>query len=242
MGWSDVVVSPQYNDLSILTHLPDHLVRCLADTADDSGHGIPGLRPLMVEGSGDALLLTHLPTGALLRMRYHDPDMPKERTPPWFHPTKWRRLRRDIALGAQERNILDAIPPMRVDTVDLLAGLVARLTCQSEEEGWAVGWLVRDPIPRRFREQSEFDFTQLWGGEDHWTLRWGGYGAVPASDVARALTHPVIGILDARATKSSETRAEVRLRKACLTLEVHDIPASEYLASANHTTQDEVRR
>ncbi|MDT8916081.1 hypothetical protein [Amycolatopsis sp. PS_44_ISF1] len=242
MGWSDVVVSPQYDDLSILSDLPDHLVQCLVGTPNGSGHGIPGLRPLAVEGSGDALLMTHLPTGALLRIRYHDPETPKQRTPPWFYPTKWRRLRQDAALDAQERNTLDAIPPMQKDTVDLLAGLVARLTCQSDKEGWAVGWLVRDPMSRPFREQSGSDFTQLWGGEHHWTLRWGGYGAVPARDVARALTHPIIGILDARATKSTETHAEVRLRKARLTLEVHDILISEYFPSKNRTTPDEARR
>ncbi|SDU44475.1 hypothetical protein [Amycolatopsis keratiniphila] len=242
IGWSNVVVSPQYNDLSILAEDPDHLVQCLADTTGDSIYGIPGLRPVEVEGRGDALLMKHLPTAAWLRMRYHSHYTPKLRTPPWFFPTNWRRLRRDLVLGPQERNAHDTIPPMSEDAMDLLAGLVARLTCRHEEEQWAVGWLISDPIPRPYHQQSGFDFIQLWGSQDHWTLQWGGSGSVPASDVARALTHPVVGILGARATRSGETRAEVHLRKACLTLEVHHAPRSEYLARANQGAPGEAKR
>ncbi|MEV7099033.1 hypothetical protein AB0M80_40000 [Amycolatopsis sp. NPDC051045] len=242
VGWSNVVVSPQYDDLSILTEDPDHLVQCLADTANDSGHGIPGLRPVEVEGAGDALLLKHHPTGALLRMRYHSYYTPDQRTPPWFFPTNWRRLRRDPQLGTQERNAFDAIPSMHEDAVDLLAGLVARLTCRRGDEGWAVGWLISNPTPRPFREQSGFDFIQLWGDDTNWTLQWGGCSAVPTSDVVRVLTHPVIGIPGARAVTSSETRGEVHLRKASLILELHDVPVSEYFGSENRVELDEVHR
>ncbi|WP_370934544.1 hypothetical protein [Amycolatopsis sp. cg13] len=243
VGWNRVVVSPQYNDFSILAEDPDHLVQYLADNDDDYlTLGIPGLRPAEVEGRGEGLLMKHLPTGAWLRVRYHNRHTPKLRTPPWFFPTNWRHLRRDVVLGPQERDSLDAIPSMGEDAVDLLAGLVARLTCRSDDEGWAVGWLVSDPMQRAFREQSWFDFIQLWGGQDLWTLQWGGYGSVPASDVARVLTHPVIGVLGAHTTKANETRAEVRLRKARLTLELHDIPTSKHFASANRIASGEATR
>lgn len=218
--------------------IPTTSCNVLADTPDDSSHGIPGLRPVGVEGPGTALVLQHLPTGASLRMRYHDFYKPRRRIPPWFFPTNWQRLRRDPILGPQERDALHAIPRMHENAVDLLAGLVARLTCHNDDDGWAFGWMIRDPILRPFREDSDFDFIQLWGNGAEWTLRWGGCRSVPASDVAHALTHPYIGIPCARITHSGETRAKVTLGKASLSLEVHDISISEYFSGTKHTELD----
>ncbi|MGW4394942.1 hypothetical protein ACWEHA_06590 [Amycolatopsis nivea] len=221
-----VLISAQYNDLSILTVMGDHLLQCLADQ-EDSTHGIPGLRPVTVEGDGEALVLQHLPTGALLRFRYFDYFNPRQRTPPWFIPTHWDRMQRSPTIGTQERGMIEAAPPIHEDAKVLLAGLVARITCWSGGEGWAVSRLVHDDLADREQGKGGWTFSHLWGGDTDWVLRWGGFSAVPVADVARALTHEAIGIAGATARTIADDIVEVRLRNAKLRLELHRAAISD---------------
>lgn len=228
--WSSIEISPQPGDLSILTGNPDHLVQCVATTNVRIRHGIPGLRAVEVEGEGEALLLRHLPTGGLLRFRYYESGNRRRRRPPWFYPTNWRRLVRAPLMHADERATLEYVPPMHEDAVFLLAGLMARVSCRSEQEGWAVGYLFRDDLPdRRWGGHDGRQFVHLWGGDAEWVLRWGGSGSVPPADVARALTHEFIGMSGATHVIKEPDRAEVRLGRARLLLEHHVVSESAYL-------------
>ena len=231
-----ILISAQYNDLSILTDMGDHLLQCLADK-EDSTHSIPGLRPVTVEGNGEALVLRHLPTGALLRFRYFDYANPRQRTPPWFIPTHWRRMQRPPAIGSEERSMIEAVPSMHDDAKALLAGLVARTTCWSSSEGWAVSRLLHDDLADRNQDNGGYTFSHLWGRDTDWVLRWSGFGAVPAADVARALTHETIGITGATARTITDDIVEVHLHNAKLRLELHRASISQLFDGEPHRTQ-----
>jgi len=224
--YSPILLSAQYSDISVLTNMGDHLLQCVTD-ASDSTHGVPGLRPVGIEGDNEALLLRHLPTGAYLRFRYFDYANPRQRTPPWFYPTHWSGMRRSSAIGTYESITLNAVPTIDDDAAALLAGLVARMSCQSRGEGWAVSRLLHDSLGNRDHYNGSYSFTHLWGSGNNWVMRWSGYGAVPAADVARALTHKSVGINGATAKTVTADVKEVRFRNATLRLEVHRADISE---------------
>ncbi|MBA8926818.1 hypothetical protein BC739_004024 [Kutzneria viridogrisea] len=225
LTWNPVILSAQYDDLSILTPTPDHLVQCVADSPGDSTHGVPGLRAEAVENDGEALVLRHVPTGALLRFRYFEYYNHRRRKPSWFFDTHFAAMRRDCAIGPRERAVLDAVPPIHADAEYLLAGVTARLTCWHKQEGWAVSRLVHDDIAHRGRDKDYWPFLHLWGEGTEWVLRWGGLGSVPPADVAHALTHEIVGLKGARAVVKGANQSEVRFGKARLVLER---PRTEY--------------
>lgn len=226
---SPIEISPHPDGLSILTDSQDHLVQSIAPTTR-GGCGLPGLRAVEVEGEGESLLLRHLPTNGKLRLRYFCAGNPRRRKPPWFYPTNWNGVARQPVIDPDERAALETIPPMHEDAVSLLAGLVARLSCWSEQERWAVGYLVHDDLPGRdWDGGGTCSFVHLWGGDTEWVLRWGGHGSVPPADVARALTHEFIGITGATHVVKRSDRAEVHLGRARLILEHHKLSLSAYL-------------
>jgi hypothetical protein len=120
---------------------------------------------------------------------------------------------------------------MHEDAERLLAGLVARITCWHKREGWAVSRLTHDDLVDRQRHSGDHNFLHLWGGDTDWVLRWGGSRSVPATDVARALTHDIIGVTGASYVSTGADQAEVRLGKARLVLEVHQVSYARYFDS-----------
>jgi hypothetical protein len=216
--------SPQVDEFTVLSHDPDHILWSVMVLSADSRHGVPGLRPVEAEPDGEWLLFRHLPTGARLRFRYFSRGNPRLRKPPWFVSTNWREACRHPKLFEQEKAALDSVPPMHDDAEVLLAGLVARLWTWSEPEQWAVSGLIWDDLRRTCHPQDD-DILYLWGHGADWVIRWGGDTAVPPSDVARAMTHELIGIEGATPTFIDEHHAEVRYGRATLRLErrCHDL-------------------
>lgn len=241
--WNSIKLSPQPNDVTILTGQPDHLVQCVATTRIGIVHGIPGLRAVEVEGEGEALVLRHMPTGANLRIRFHDVFDSRRRKPLWFYPTHWNRLVRSSLVDANEQALLAATPSMSDDSVCLLAGLVARLSCWSEQENWSVGFLFEDDIQgRNWGGSRSGSFVHLWGGGNEWVLRWGGGNAVPPTDVARALTHEFIGMEGVTQVEDGSNRAEIRLGRARLKLEFHKVSLfAGLVGSPNRGDQNHAR-
>ncbi|MFE3193919.1 hypothetical protein ACFXHA_33295 [Nocardia sp. NPDC059240] len=210
------VLSPRFDELAIFSAIPGHMVKTV--------YFFPGTRFETVDLKHDALILRHLPTGSALSLRYFPSHHPKMRQKCPKHTllgtADW--LRQDIGLVDEERLALDCLPEMSEDAERLLAALVSRLHLHSRTEKWAVGALIDDPIRRPRQPTSPWKFTYCWGHDRDWVVRWGGgLHAVPAADVARALTHPLVGLATAVAVRQEQDRAEVHFGDARLRLERH---------------------
>ncbi|MGW2665143.1 hypothetical protein ACWCW7_29670 [Nocardia tengchongensis] len=213
---NSLVFSPRFNDLAVFSDMPGHFVGKI--------HNFPGIRLERVDWGHDALVLKHLPTGGNLSFRYwpnHRPRM-RERCPQYTLLGKVDSLRQTPELEDEEKLALSCMPAMTEDAERLLAGLVSRLYLHSPTERWAVGALIDDPLRRPRPKASPFGFTYCWGRGRDWVVRWGGgRHAVPAEDVARALTHPVVGLAKATIGRQERDRADVYFGDATLRLERH---------------------
>lgn len=211
-----LVFSPRFNDLAVFSSMPGHFVGKI--------HNFPGIRFERVDSKHDALVLKHLPTGGNLSLRYwpsHHPRM-REQCPEPTLLGKVDSLRRTPELEDEEKLALSRIPAMTEDAERLLAGLLSRLYLHCPTERWAVGALIDDPLRRPRPKGSAFGFTYCWGHGRDWVVRWGGgRHAVPVEDVARALTHPVVGLAKATIGRHEQDRAEVCFGDATLHLERH---------------------
>lgn len=213
---NSLVFSPRFNDLAVFSDMPGHFVGKIRN--------FPGIRFEHADLEHDALVLKHLPTGANLSFRYwpnHRPGM-REQCPEPTLVGKVHSLRQTLELEDKEKLALSCIPAMTEDAERLLAGLVSRLYLSSPTERWAVGALIDDPLRRPRPKSSAFGFTYCWGYGRDWVVRWGGgRHAVPAEDVVRALTHPVVGLAEATVGRQEPDRAEVCFGDATLRLERH---------------------
>jgi hypothetical protein len=229
----NISFSPRYNDFVVLSDIHDHIIQSVISSSVRE-HGIPGLRPADADPNGAWLLFRHMPTGATLRFQYLDRHDKFGRIPRyWDGGSRWPECRRDRGISLDERESMRCVPPMSNDAERLLAGLASRLWTRSEAERWGVGGLVWYPFQRGIGTGSE-QFTYLWGRGNDWVLRWGGPSSTPASHVAKALTHEVIGIQGAMVLARSARQALVQLGEARLRLEFRYVNSrsSEILAEA----------
>ncbi|MBD0694930.1 hypothetical protein BG452_18295 [Streptomyces sp. CBMA123] len=201
-GWSrlsvyDPVMSPRWDELVIVAErAPDNVSDLLVSKRDQNSLHVPGLR---LSGRSvshpETFHLRHEATGARLVVTGR-PSGPRCDAPLITEP--WRGLRMSgDELTEAERDALDGLSPITPDAEVLLAGLVSRYTLEDREENWATSW-DWDPLDRpgdRRRDAEQYGRgvqRRLSGRGDSWELRWTGY-PYPA-DLARALTHPVVGI------------------------------------------------
>ncbi|MFJ1936621.1 hypothetical protein ACIOGZ_28665 [Kitasatospora sp. NPDC088160] len=196
LGAHDAVISPRWNELVIVAQRSpaDVVAALIPGTLGDGPGRAPGL--LLVAASpgnhSSTFHLQHQPTGARLVVTGR-PGGPK---PP--RPEADRRQDPHGTadeLTADERARLDGSPPVSPDAAVLLAGLTCRYNLEDHTERWATSW-TRDPFGRANGWGAAADHgpveRQLSGRGDMWVLRWNGYPYRP--DLARAFTHPVIGI------------------------------------------------
>ncbi|MGY1984137.1 hypothetical protein [Nocardia gipuzkoensis] len=204
------IFSPRCDDLVVLSRMPGHLAQKVRN--------FPGIRRHDVDFDHSSLELSHIPTGSSLSFQY-SLGRHRHTCDKYVLLGKFDNIPTDRDLTEDEEQTLAALPPITPDAETLLAGLTARLWISSPPEGWAVSALVDDPL-RRERYDVD-DFVYLWGHGADWVLRWGGWHPVPASDVATALTHPLVGIVGAAAAQSRPDSAKVTLGRATLHLERH---------------------
>lgn len=214
--WERVIASPRFDEFAIFSDMPGHLVQKVRN--------IPGIRKYEKRYEHNALVLRHVPTGGALSFRHVDWAQPSSRDRRYIMPAHFDGLPSDPDLDEREQVVVAAMPPMHADAEALLAGLTARLWLASRSEGWAVSGLVRDGRPRPYTRITPFLY--LWGHEDQWVLRWGGWSSVAVVEVAHALTHPRIGIAGAEARKVSSSRYVVSLGRATLELEKPHVPTN----------------
>ncbi|MEV0544142.1 hypothetical protein [Nocardia salmonicida] len=212
-----MIFSPRYDEFVILSDMPDHIIQSAR---------MPGLRRNRVDGEQHSLLLDHVPTSARVRFCPWNSHNASHQRDLKVYPLHFDEMSDEWALRGAERAVVDAVPEIHHDSEVLLAGLLSRLWLSSKREGWAVSGLTSDALRRWEKHDHEYgdEFVYLWGSDSDWVLRWGGLGSVPAVDVARALTHEVVGIDGAHALHRGVDRSEVRLGRARLVLETVSPP------------------
>lgn len=192
----DPVVSPRWDKLVVVAErAPVNIVECLVTERNDTAvFSAPGLRlESWSAHDEETFRLRHQPTGARLVVT----GRPAGPVPSACHSVSpWRNaLPVGEPLTDAERRVLDSLPRPTADAQVLLAGLVTRYTLVDRRERWATSWswdpLDRGDIAESLRMSSYIE-RRLWGDGDSWELRWTGY-PYPA-DLARALTHPTVGI------------------------------------------------
>ncbi|MEU5536148.1 hypothetical protein [Streptomyces sp. NPDC020362] len=215
----DPVMSPRWGALvMIVERAPDNVTDLLVPDEHQKGvWSVPGLRLLAYTTRGAGTYhLQHEPTGARLVVT-GNPGGPQPVRGCAVAP--WRDARRvgDPLTGA-ERRALDGLPAMTPDAEVLLAGLVSRCALEDRQERWATSWSW-DPLGRlglsEELRRSRHGERRLWGGRNTWELTWSGY-PWPA-DLARALTHPVVGVTGATLHQHRGT-CEVTYGSAVLTI------------------------
>ncbi|MFD4879314.1 hypothetical protein ACFWOB_38990 [Streptomyces sp. NPDC058420] len=193
----DPVVSPRWDELVVIAErAPDNVVGWLVPKQNRGMLCVPGLRlAAMSTRDWGTFYLRHEPTGARLVVtgRRAGPLRDDER-----RSGSWRdALLEGEPLSGAERRAMGSVPSMTPDAEVLLAGLVTRYAMEDRREKWATSWSW-DPLDRSGDRRQDADLMsrnverRLWGEGDSWELRWTGY-PYPA-DLARALTHPVVGI------------------------------------------------
>ncbi|WP_216916596.1 hypothetical protein [Nocardia noduli] len=206
--WDHVVYSPRHDELAVFSDMPGHLVQKVRN--------FPGIRSLAKDDANNALVLQHVPTGGRLSFRYFNWRRPASRNRVFVMPLHFDYMPSTTLLDEREQTMIAAIPAIHEDAGTLLAGLTTRLWLANRSEGWAVSGLIRDTLGRDQGDQPPYLY--LWGRDREWVLRWGGRNSVPAGDVARALTHPTVGIRGAT-TRRTADQVCVSLGQATLHLE-----------------------
>lgn len=194
----NLVVSPRYDELVLITDTPDAIVGYLRPRRDGAG-GVAGLR-LAEWWSHDTYRLVHLPSGGHLRITSRPDD--SAGTPPQDNPaTSSNRPfpRADEPITPPEARAVRLIPPIGPAARRLLAATLVRLNLSDPDRTWAVGVWTFDPLRRRTPASAVHDdIRQLYGAGNHWELRWAGYPFV--DDIVRSLTHPIAGLAGAVGT------------------------------------------
>lgn len=209
----NIAVSPRYDRLVLISHVPHNVVSYLLPR--DARHAcLPGLRLEDRRGPG-TYIKRHVPTGAELIVT-------GERDGRWPRVTN-RRSSTDFLplsqpLSAQEQDWLDELPEINEAAERLMAGLVCRIAARSRRD-WALGNWFYDPLDRpgsRTERGRGFEERRLWGAGKQWLLEWHRFPF--EEDVAAALSEPPIGLAGATQVRAGAS-TDVRLERARLTLQ-----------------------
>lgn len=180
---------------------------------------VPGLRlESIITSQHETYVLRHMPTDARLVVT----SSPTGVVPPETERSTPDRdyLAIDDELTPRETEALSLVPSMTADARRLVAGLVPRYTMEDPAGHWATSW-DGDPLRRMADRTAERHplregvQRRLWGAGDFWELQWSGYPY--PEDLATALTHPMVGVSGARASRHRDSY-EVTLGNAVLEL------------------------
>ncbi|MGW6699777.1 hypothetical protein [Nocardia sp. NPDC055049] len=189
-----LIFSPRYNELVLMTDMPGHLAGKICD--------FPGIRVDRIDGSRGAITLRHIPTAGRLTFQY----LPAPRRRSWRHGGEYgevclsqqlHQFEKAEMLTSREASAMDALPVVHPDAEVLLAAVTSRLSLSCRAEGWSVDALVWRSTAKVPDSVWIDPHIHCWGTATDWVLRWGGSYARPASDIAQALTHPVVGLAGA---------------------------------------------
>jgi hypothetical protein len=216
------VISPQFHELRLVTDSPHNVMgRLLGGASGLPGLRVAGMTPAASPFHADTLELLHLPTQARMAItrqtRRADPATVDacEVAHAARYFDEWTH---DVALTAAEQEQLADWPAMSTDIERLFAGLTSRLGLKDPAKKWGLGQWYWDPCEGRERlTELGADGRRLWGAGDHWQLTWDGYPFI--DDLVEAVTHPAVGIPEARASwQAPNARAELALGTARLLL------------------------
>lgn len=194
----DVVMSPRYGALMLITNAPDNIADGRLLPKPDRPFALPGLRVRAVHSSHD-LVLEHIPTGGILGVTSNKKAQLNMTGRP---DGKFRScLTPADPLMREEETALAGVPPRTPAAHKLLGALTTRLHLRCPKGKWAVGRWDYDPLSRVSTEvidRTAFQtpWRRLWGAGDHWRAEW--YGLPHTEDLVHALTDPVAGLSGAR--------------------------------------------
>jgi hypothetical protein len=205
----DLVLSPRPDDLVVITRSPSNVLQYLVPRGKPMG--LPGLR--LEKTTANSYQLRHLVIGARMTVTDRPPVSPL--TNDFDGDRVWNIQQ---SLTGAEQEALAEVPPMTDDAAVLLSGLMTRIGLRDPRRNWALGNWFMDPLDRT-SEWGGRPGRRLWGHEGCWELTWGSFPF--RSDVARALTHPQVGIAGANAVQVRRGW-DVRLGDAVLALRGED--------------------
>ncbi|WP_152476775.1 hypothetical protein [Nocardiopsis salina] len=196
-------LSPRFDDLHIVTDVPENVANRLILSGFEHEYRIPGMRAVCY--GPDHTRFWHVPTGATFLVRSRGRAGMRLRC---GLPCSGSWQAKDVPMlehpmSSVERSEWGAVPPMSTSSLRLLSGLFTRMALRSPDRSWATaGWhFPPHDVPDAFPYQAGAG-KMLWGSGDHWTLRWKGF---PNPEfVATALTDPTIGMKSAEVKSVGE--------------------------------------
>lgn len=187
----DVVMSPRYNDLEIITIVPDNVAACLVN--DSTLYpGVAGLRVESVSGAPGrrTYRMVHLPSGA--HMSVTSERRTSCRTDTSQPPSRIRWVTPDVALSSTELEFLDALEPMPRGIAAITSALVTRLNVAHPQGLWSAGTWFNHPMGCPRPQYVGPINRRLTDGASRWSLQWSGYPYI--EDIVAMLTDEHVGL------------------------------------------------